>query len=68
MQDVVKRLAERLKSRVTIRRKKAKHGRLDAKKTLRKSMAHGGVPFELVLDRRKKTKPEIETPIRRGLR
>lgn len=59
MQEVVRKLAERLKTRVSIRRKRAKHGRLDAKATLRKSMSYGGVPFELVLHRRKKTKPEI---------
>lgn len=59
MQEIVKKLAERLKTRMSIRRKKAKHGRLDAKATLRKSMSYGGVPFELVLHRRKKTKPEI---------
>lgn len=59
MQEVVKKLAERLKTRVSIRRKRAKHGRLDAKATLRKSMSYGGVPFELVLHRRKKTKPEL---------
>jgi uncharacterized protein with von Willebrand factor type A (vWA) domain len=59
MQEVVKKLAEKLKTRVSIRRKRAKHGRLDAKATLRKSMSYGGVPFELVLHRRKKTKPEL---------
>jgi len=59
MQDVVQRLAERLKTRVTVRRKRAKHGRLDPKATLRKNLASGGVPFHLVLSKRKKTRPEI---------
>lgn len=59
MQDVVQKLAERLKTRVTIRRKRAKHGRLDPKATLRKNLSYGGVPFHLVLAKRKKTRPEI---------
>lgn len=59
MQDMIKKLAERLKTRVTVRRKRAKHGRLNPQATLRKNLKYGGVPFHLVLDKRKKTRPQI---------
>jgi uncharacterized protein len=59
MNDAVTRLAQRLKNRLSIRRKKAARGRFDVKKTLRKNLQYGGVPFQIMLDRRKKTKPQV---------
>ena len=59
MNDAVTRLAQRLKNRLSVRRKKAARGRFDVKKTLRKNLQYGGVPFEIMLDRRKKTKPQV---------
>jgi uncharacterized protein with von Willebrand factor type A (vWA) domain len=59
MNDAVARLAQRLKNRLSVRRKKAAHGRFDVKKTLRKNLQYGGVPFNIQLDRRKKTKPQV---------
>jgi uncharacterized protein with von Willebrand factor type A (vWA) domain len=59
MNDAVNRLAQRLKNRLSLRRKKAARGRFDVKKTLRKNLQYGGVPFEIMLDRRKKTKPQV---------
>ncbi|OQY84878.1 MAG: hypothetical protein B6D41_15045 [Chloroflexi bacterium UTCFX4] len=43
----VRRLAARLRSRAALRMKKGKRGALDAKKTLRANLRHGGVPLEL---------------------
>lgn len=43
----VKRLANRLRSRIALRQKRAKTGQLDAKATIRNSLRHGGVPFEI---------------------
>ena len=59
MNDAVIRLAQRLKNRLSVRRKRAARGRFDVKKTLRRNLQYGGVPFEIMLDRRKKTKPQV---------
>ena len=59
MNDAVARLAQRLKNRLSVRRKKAARGRFNVKETLRKNLQYGGVPFDIQLDRRKKTKPQV---------
>jgi uncharacterized protein with von Willebrand factor type A (vWA) domain len=59
MNDAVARLAQRLKNRLSVRRKKAVRGRFNVKETLRKNLQYGGVPFRIQLDRRKKTKPQV---------
>jgi uncharacterized protein with von Willebrand factor type A (vWA) domain len=59
MNEAVTRLAQRLKNRLSVRRKKTARGRFNVKETLRKNLQYGGVPFEVILDRRKKTKPQV---------
>jgi len=59
MNDAVARLAQRLKNRLSVRRKKAVRGRFNVKQTLRKNLQYGGVPFDIRLDQRKKTKPQV---------
>lgn len=59
MNDAVTRLAQRLKNRLSVRRKKAVRGRFNVKETLRKNLQYGGVPFHIELDRRQKTKPQV---------
>jgi uncharacterized protein with von Willebrand factor type A (vWA) domain len=59
MNEAVARLAQRLKNRLSVRRKKAARGRFNVKATLRINMQYGGVPFQIELDRRKKTKPQV---------
>jgi uncharacterized protein len=59
MNDAVARLAQRLKNRLSVRRKKATRGRFNVKATLRRNLQYGGVPFRIELDRRKKTKPQV---------
>jgi uncharacterized protein len=59
MNEAVARLAQRLKNRLSVRRKKAARGRFNVKATLRTNMQYGGVPFHIELDRRKKTKPQV---------
>jgi uncharacterized protein with von Willebrand factor type A (vWA) domain len=59
MNEAVARLAQRLKNRLSVRRKKAVRGRFDVKETLRQNLQYGGVPFEIKLNRRKKTKPQV---------
>ena len=59
MNDAVARLAQRFKNRLSVRRKRALRGRFNVKQTLRKNLQFGGVPFNIQLDRRKKTKPQV---------
>src|SRR4029453_308181 len=59
MKEAGARLAQRLKNRLSVRRKKAARGRFNVKATLRTNMQYGGVPFHIELDRRKKTKPQV---------
>ena len=59
MNEAVTRLAQRLKNRLSVRRKKAARGRFNVKATLRRNLQYGGVPFHIELDRRKKTKPQV---------
>jgi uncharacterized protein with von Willebrand factor type A (vWA) domain len=59
MQALVKRMAKRLADRYSRRRHKARKGHLDVRKTLRKSMGYGGVPFEIVWKSKKVDKPSI---------
>jgi uncharacterized protein with von Willebrand factor type A (vWA) domain len=59
MQTLVRRMARRLASRYVRRRRQARIGRLDVRKTVARSMAHGGVPFEIVWKARAIHKPKI---------
>jgi uncharacterized protein with von Willebrand factor type A (vWA) domain len=59
MNEAVQRLAQRLKNVIAIRRKRAKKGRFDIKRTLRHNLEYGGVPFKLRFDRRRKEKPQV---------
>jgi uncharacterized protein len=59
MNEAVTRLAQRFKNRLSVRRKNATRGRFDLNETLRKNLQFGGVPFNIQLDRRKKTKPQV---------
>ncbi len=60
MEEVVRQLAEKLKSRVAMRRKRNKRrGQLNLQATLRKNIAFGGVPFNIEFKRKKKEKPQL---------
>lgn len=59
MRDVVKRLAEKLKSRIARRRRRQRRGQLDAKRTLRRNMALGGLPARLSFRSRRAERPDI---------
>lgn len=59
MNDVVVRLARRFKNRLSLRRRRARRGRLDVSATFRRNLQYGGVPFRIQLNRRKKEKPQV---------
>jgi uncharacterized protein with von Willebrand factor type A (vWA) domain len=59
MERLVRRMAKRLATRYARRRRRAKRGRLDVRSTLRRSMGHGGIPFEIVWKTKVLHKPKI---------
>jgi len=59
MREVVHRLAQRIKNILSIRRKRLKRGKLDLHTTLRRNMARGGIPFEVIFKQRRKERPKL---------
>jgi uncharacterized protein with von Willebrand factor type A (vWA) domain len=59
MAALVKKMAKRLAAKYSRRRRTAQRGHLDVRKTLRRSMAYGGVPFEIEWKVKKIDKPSI---------
>ncbi|MGH7961625.1 MAG: VWA domain-containing protein, partial [Candidatus Binatia bacterium] len=57
--ELVEDLARRLHGRLSRRYKRRKRGRLDFRRTIRASIAHGGVPIELLLRGRRPGKPDL---------
>jgi hypothetical protein len=55
----ISKLAHKLASRLSFRHKKAKHGKIDLYRTIRKSMAYGGVPISPAFRDRYPTRPQI---------
>ncbi len=47
LRDEIKRLASRLRSRASLRQKRAKDGKPDPKSTIRNNLKYGGVPLEI---------------------
>ena len=58
VRDEVRRLAARLRTRAALRQRRAKSGRFDPRRTLRKNMRYGGVPLEVQFRKRHK-KPSL---------
>jgi uncharacterized protein len=61
MKNVVARLARRIKDALALRQREQAKGRLDSRRTIRKSLAYGGVPMEIFLRRRHREKPKLIT-------
>jgi uncharacterized protein len=59
MRRVVQPLARTLATRLAVRRRRARAGAIDLRKTLRKSMSTGGVPIDLVLRKPRPARPEL---------
>jgi uncharacterized protein with von Willebrand factor type A (vWA) domain len=59
MQRVVAPLARTLATRLAARRRRARAGAIDLRKTLRKSMSTGGVPINVVLAKPRPARPEL---------
>src|SRR5437867_9796299 len=61
MKNVVARLARKIKDALALRQRQEHKGRLDSRRTTRKSLQYGGVPMELYLKRRHREKPKLVT-------
>lgn len=59
MRRAVGPLARRLASRLAVRRRRARDGRLDVGRTLRAAMSTGGVPLDPAFRRRRPHRPEV---------
>lgn len=59
MQRSVRPLARKLATRLAVRRRRARDGRLDARRTIRLSMSTGGVPIEPHFRSKRVHRPEL---------
>ena len=59
IQVIVQKMVKRLKDRYSRRPKVARRGQLDLKKTIRKNIAYGGIPFDPAWKSKKIDRPEV---------
>lgn len=59
MEALVRRMAKRLAQRYARRRHRDRVGKLDVRRTVRRSLAYGGTPFEVSWKRQTIAKPQI---------
>lgn len=59
MNDIVSELARKLRTVLSMRRRRSRRGSLDAQRTFRRNLQYGGVPIELVFKRRRVERPEL---------
>jgi uncharacterized protein with von Willebrand factor type A (vWA) domain len=61
MKTVVARLARKIKDALALRQRQEQRGRIDTRRTTRKSLSYGGIPMEIFLRRRHRDKPKLIT-------
>jgi uncharacterized protein with von Willebrand factor type A (vWA) domain len=61
MKSVVAKLARRIKDALALRQRQEQKGRIDTRRTTRRSLSYGGVPMEIFLKRRHREKPRLVT-------
>lgn len=59
MRELIKRFGQKLKNRISLRKKRVKHGGIDIKRTLRTSLQYGGVPFKIFRKDRRIDRPQL---------
>jgi uncharacterized protein with von Willebrand factor type A (vWA) domain len=59
MRDVVKRLVQRLRTKIVLLERRRKRGRLDVRRTLRRNLQHGSVPMELVFRVKRRKRAQL---------
>jgi uncharacterized protein with von Willebrand factor type A (vWA) domain len=61
MKNVVAKLARRIKDALALRQRQEQKGRIDTRRTMRRSLSYGGIPMEIFLKRRHREKPRLVT-------
>jgi uncharacterized protein with von Willebrand factor type A (vWA) domain len=61
MKAVVARLARKIKDALALRQRQEQRGRIDTRRTTRRSLQYDGVPMEIFLKRRHREKPKLVT-------
>jgi uncharacterized protein with von Willebrand factor type A (vWA) domain len=61
MKTVVARLSRKIKDALALRQRQEQRGRIDTRRTIRRSLAYDAVPMELFLRRRHRDKPKLIT-------
>jgi uncharacterized protein len=59
MNELIHKFGQKLKNRISLRKKRFKHGGIDIKRTLRSSLQYGGIPFKIFRKDRKIERPEL---------
>lgn len=59
MNQLIRRMAKKLAARYVQRHKRARRGHLDVRRTLRRNMAHDGIPFETVWKQKRIERPKV---------
>ncbi|HNR87493.1 MAG TPA: VWA domain-containing protein [Spirochaetota bacterium] len=59
MKELVRRFGQKLKNRISLRKKRVKHGGIDVKRTIRKNLQFGGTPFKIYHKDRKIDRPQL---------
>jgi uncharacterized protein with von Willebrand factor type A (vWA) domain len=59
MRELVRRFGQKLKNRISLRKKRVKHGGIDIKRTFRSSLQFGGVPFKIFFKDKKIDRPQL---------
>jgi len=59
MRFLIQRFGQKLKNRISLRKKKLKHGGIDIKRTLRASLQFDGIPFRIFHRDRKIDRPQV---------
>jgi len=59
MRELVKRFGQKLKNRISLRKKRVKRGSFDIKKTIRSNLQYGGTIFRIYYKDRKIDRPQL---------
>jgi uncharacterized protein with von Willebrand factor type A (vWA) domain len=61
MKTVVARLARKIKDALALRQRQEEKGRIDSRRTIRRSLQYDGIPMEIALRRRRRDRPRLIT-------
>jgi len=59
MRELIRRFGQKLKNRISLKKKKFKHGGIDIKRTFRNSMQFDGIPFQIFHKEKKIDRPQL---------